>query len=81
MKKFSVFVLHRIIRDADGCEEMPVQIYSTPEKAEEAAENWFDMVKDMLTENNIEFEQEEDTIYAGEDSWEAWVETCDVERD
>ena len=53
MEKFSVFVLHRIIRDADGCEDMPVKIYSTPEKAEKAAEEWFEFVKDYLTKKNI----------------------------
>lgn len=77
-----VYILNREVNSYDdGSELQPQEVYTNYRKAVKAKKEWFDMVKDMLDDAGIEYEVGVDEIFAGEDSWNAWVETCDVDRD
>ncbi len=72
-----VYVLNRVVNSYDdGSELQPQEVYSSHRKAVKAKEEWLDMVKDMLDDAGIEYEVADDAVYAGEDSWNAWIVTA-----
>ena len=76
-----MFILNRAVHSYDdGCELQPVQVFKSYKAALKAKKEWLDMVKDMLEEAGIEYEFDgvRDEIFAGEDSWDAWIEKVPV---
>jgi hypothetical protein len=77
--KNKVYVLNRAVHSYDdGCELQPEEVFTSYMTAKKAKEEWLDMVKDMLEDAGIEYEVGDDEIFAGEDSWDAWIETVHV---
>ena len=76
-----MFVLNRAVHSPDdGCEVQPEQVFTCKSAANKAKEEWLGMVKNMLEDAGIEYEVGDDEIFAGEDSWDAWIETVRVEE-